>query len=82
MKLTPNTILKAGNHIVSIGREAHFVAILSPSTHKFVELKNTKTNKKLAKVKREFKSWLSCSETFCFERLSEAQALKLINILK
>jgi hypothetical protein len=66
MKLTPNTILKAGNHIVSIGIEAHFVAILSPTTHKFVELKNTKTNKKLAKVKREFKSWLSCSETFCF----------------
>jgi hypothetical protein len=82
MKLTPNTILKAGNHIVSIGIEAHFVAILSPTTHKFVELKNTKTNKKLAKVKREFKSWLSCSETFCFERLSEAQALKLINTLK
>ena len=82
MKLTPNTTLKAGNHIVSIGREAHFVAILSPSTHKFVELKNTKTNKKLAKIKREFKSWLSCSETFCFERMSEAQALKLINTLK
>ena len=82
MKLTPNTTLKAGNHIVSIGREAHFVAILSPSTHKFVELKNTKTNNKLAKIKREFKSWLSCSETFCFERMSEAQALKLINTLK
>ena len=82
MKLTPNTTLKAGNHIVSIGREAHFVAILSPITHKFVELKNTKTNKKLAKIKREFKSWLSCSETFCFERMSEAQALKLINTLK
>jgi len=82
MTLTENTILKAGNHIVSIGRETHFVAILSPSTNEFVELKRAKTNKKLAKVKREFKTWLSCSETFCFERLSETQAIKLINTLK
>tara|TARA_R110000803_G_scaffold128127_1_gene195519 strand:- start:390 stop:638 length:249 start_codon:yes stop_codon:yes gene_type:complete len=82
MTLTPNTTLKAGNHIVSIGRETHFVAILSPSTHNFVELKKAKTNKRLAKVKRELKSWLSCDETFCFERLSEAQTIKLINTLK
>ncbi len=82
MKITPNTTIKAGNHIVSIGIEKHFVAILSPSTHEFVELKRTKTNMRLAKVKRELKSWLSCSETFCFERLSESQTIKLINILK
>ena len=82
MRLTPNTTLKAGNHIVSIGTETHFVAILSPSTHKFVELKKTKTNNKLAKIKRELKSWLSCDKTFCFERLSETQTLKLINTLK
>ena len=82
MKLIPNTTLKAGNHIVSIGRETHFVAILSPNTHDFVELKRVKTNKKLAKIKRELKSWLSCSESFCFERLSEAQTIKLIKTLK
>lgn len=82
MKLTPNTTLKAGNHIVSIGIETHFVAILSPNTHDFVELKKVKTNKKLAKIKKEFKSWLSCSESFCFERLSEAQTIKLIKTLK
>ncbi len=76
MKITPNTTIKAGNHIVSIGIEKHFVAILSPSTHEFVELKRTKTNMRLAKVKRELKSWLSCSETFCFERLSESQTIK------
>ena len=82
MKLIPNTTLKAGNYIVSIGRETHFVAILSPSTNDFVELKRVKTNKKLAKIKRELKSWLSCSESFCFERLSEDQTIKLINTLK
>ena len=82
MKLKANTILKAGNHIVSIGRETHFIAILSPTTNEFVELKRAKTNIKLAKVKREFKSWLSCSETFCFERLSESQALNIIQTLK
>ena len=80
--LKPNTLIKAGNHLISIGREIHQVAILSLNTHEFVKLKRTKTNKKLAKVKREFKSWLSCSETFCFERLSETQTIKLINNLK
>ena len=73
MIIIKNTVLKAGNHLVSIGKESHFVAILSPNTNKFVELK---------RVKRKFKFWLSCSETFCFERLSEAQTLKLIQILK
>lgn len=76
-----NTLLKAGNHLVSIGREIHQVAILSPQTHKFVELKRTKTNKRLAKIKRELKHFLSCSETFCFEHLSEKNILKLIKTL-
>ena len=80
--LNTNSIILAGNHIVSIGREIHQVAILSPQTHKFVELKRTKTNKKLAKVKRQFKTWLSCDETFCFERMTEEKTNKLINILK
>lgn len=82
MTLTPNTQIKAGNHIVSIGRETHFVAIISPQTGEFVELKRTRTNKRLRKIKREMKSWLNCSETFCFERLGEDQTIKLINILK
>jgi len=82
MTIKPNTVVKAGNHLVSIGIETHLVAIISPNTHKFVELKRTKTNKKLAKIKRELKSWLSCSETFCFERLSELQTLRLIENLK
>ena len=51
MTLKRNTTLSVGNHLVSIGREIHQVAILSKHTHNFVELKRTKTNKKLAKVK-------------------------------
>ncbi len=82
MTITENTTLSVGNHLVSIGRETHQVAILSKHTHSFVELQRTKTNKKLAKLKRELKSWLSCEETFCFERLSEEQTLKLIETLK
>lgn len=82
MTLKRNTTLSVGNHLVSIGREIHQVAILSKHTHNFVELKRTKTNKKLAKVKRELKSWLSCEETFCFERLSEEQTLRLLETLK
>ncbi len=82
MTLKINTTLSVGNHLVSIGREIHQVAILSKHTHNFVELKRTKTNKKLAKVKRQLKSWLSCEETFCFERLSEEQTLRLLETLK
>jgi predicted dithiol-disulfide oxidoreductase (DUF899 family) len=82
MTITRNTTLSVGNHLVSIGVETHQVAILSKHTLNFVELKRTKTNKKLAKVKRELKSWLSCEKTFCFERLSETQTLRLIEILK
>ena len=82
MTLKRNTTLSVGNHLVSIGREIHQVAILSKHTHNFVELKRTKTNKKLAKVKRQLKSWLSCEETFCFERLSEEQTLRLLETLK
>jgi len=82
MTITRNTTVRAGNHLVSIGREIHQVAILSPNTHRFVRLNKTKTNKKLLKVKKELKSWLSCEETFCFERLSETQTLRLIEILK
>lgn len=82
MTFKRNTTLSVGNHLVSIGREIHQVAILSKHTHNFVELKRTKTNKKLAKVKRQLKSWLSCEETFCFERLSEEQTLRLIETLK
>jgi hypothetical protein len=82
MTITRNTTVRAGNHLVSIGREIHQVAILSPHTHRFVGLNKTKTNKKLLKVKKELKSWLSCEETFCFERLSETQTLRLIETLK
>lgn len=82
MTITRNTTLSVGNHLVSIGRETHQVAILSKHTHSFVELQRTKTNKKLAKLKRELKSWLSCEETFCFERLSKEQTLRLIETLK
>jgi len=82
MTITRNTTLLVGNHLVSIGRETHQVAILSKHTHSFVELQRTKTNKKLAKLKRELKSWLSCEETFCFERLSKEQTLRLIETLK
>jgi len=77
-----NTIIKAGNHLISIGREGQFVAILSPSTHKFVELFRSKTNKRLQKAKREFKAFLNSSDTFTFEHFSQDQTTRLIEILK
>ena len=79
----PNTLIKAGNHLVSIGRESHFVAILSPFTLKFVKQDKAKTNKQLRKVKRSnLKTWLNCENDFCFERMDSALTNQLITILK
>ena len=77
-----NTTIKAGNFIVSIGTEKHFVAIISPHTLEFVNQIRTKTNKRLRKVKRKLGLWLNAKDTFTYERISESDTLELINILK
>ena len=77
-----NTTHRAGNFIVSIGRDGHQLAILSLHTGDFVELKRTKTNKFLRKIKTEFKLFLVSSQKFFFERMSSNQQLRVIEILK
>ncbi len=81
-KLKPLTTHKAGNHLVSIGREGNQLAIMSLHSGEWVELKRTKTNKRLRKVKREFKIWLTDSRDFFFERLDKVQMERIIDILK
>lgn len=78
----PNTVIKAGNHLVSIGRETSLVAILSPNTHEFTKLSRAKTNKQLRKVKRNFKTWLNCDNSFSFEFMTNELTNELITILK
>ena len=80
--LKENTIIKAGEHLVSIGIQKHFVAIISPNTNKFIKLAKSKTNKRLRKAKREFAIWLNSNDTFTFERFDTDQTLRLIEILK
>ncbi len=82
MQLENNTVHKAGNHLVSIGRDGHQLAIQSLNTGEWIELKRTKTNKRLRKIKREFKLWLCDTEKFFFERMSKEQQLIVIDILK
>ena len=82
MNLTKNTLHAAGNHIVSIGCDGHQLAISSINTGEFVDLKRTKTNKRLRKIKREFKLFLVSEEQFFFERMSNENKLRLIQILK
>lgn len=83
-----NTMIKAGNHLISIGRTSqffenlHFVAILSPTTFEFVELAKSKTNKRLRKAKREFKAFLNNNNKFTFQYFSKEQTIRLIEILK
>jgi len=77
-----NTLVRAGNHLVSIGRETSFVAILSPNTNDFVELSRAKTNKQLRKVKRKFKTWLNCDNSFSFEFMTNELTNELISTLK
>ena len=82
MQLESNTLHKAGNHLVSIGRDGHQLAIQSLNTGEWVDLKRTKTNNRLRKIKREFKLWLVCDKQFLFERMSTEQQLRVIDILK
>jgi hypothetical protein len=82
MQITKNSILKAGNHLVSIGRDEHQVAIQSINTGEWVDLKRAKTNKRLRKLKREFSLFLVCDKQFFFERMSTENTTRLIDILK
>jgi len=77
-----NTTIKVGNFIISIGIQTHFVAIISPFTNEFIQLKRIKTNKRLRKVKRKLGLWLNSKETFTFERMRKENILLLISILK
>tara|TARA_R100000426_G_C4818290_1_gene109384 strand:- start:1264 stop:1524 length:261 start_codon:yes stop_codon:yes gene_type:complete len=83
LQLQKGTTIKTGNHLISIGTfSTSEIAIISPFTHDFIKLEKTKTNKKLKKAKRLFKSHL-CSETdFCFRHFTDDMTRKLIDILK
>lgn len=77
--LKKGTHKKIGNIILSVSTlNEGEVALLSPHTYEFINLKRAKTNKILRKVKRNFKH-LTCDTTFCFWCNDQE---KLINILK
>lgn len=77
-----NTLHRAGNHFVSIGRDGHQLAIMSAHTGDWVDLKRAKTNKRLKKVKRLLKSNLVDENQFFFEFVIDEEKQKVINILK
>ena len=75
--------INAGNFWVSIGTfDTGDVALFSKSSGKFVQLKQTKVSKKLKRVKRQFKTWLCCTDTFNFRFMTQDQTIKLIDILR
>lgn len=77
------TLISAGNHLVSIGTfKTSDIAILSKYTHRFVKLERAKTNNKLKKVKRLFKSNLNNDTDFVFEFFTDDKTRELISILK
>jgi hypothetical protein len=83
LEIKKGTLISAGNHLVSIGTfNTSDVAILSKHTNEFVKLERAKTNKKLKKVKRVFKSKLNNDTEFVFEFFSDDDIVKLISILK
>lgn len=81
-QMVGNTLHRAGNHVVSIGIDGHQLAIMSAHTGDWVGLERAKTNKRLRKVKRVFKSNLCCWFDFFFEHMTQEDILKVINILK
>lgn len=77
-----NTLHRAGNHFVSIGKDGHQLAIMSAHTGDWVDLKRAKTNKRLKKVKNLLKSNLVDENQFFFEFVIDEEKQKVINILK
>jgi len=77
-----NTLHSAGNHIVSIGIDGHQLAIMSARTGDWVSLQRAKTNKRLKKVKRIFKSNICCWNDFFFEHMLQEDIERVINILR
>ena len=83
LEIKKATLISAGNHLVSIGTfKTSDIAILSKHTHEFVKLERAKTNKKLKKVKRLFKSNLNNDTDFVFEFFTDDKTRQLISILK
>ena len=83
MDFNKNTLHRAGNHFVSIGRDGHQLAIISAHTGDWVDLKRSKTNKRLKKVKRLLKNNLVSEKQFFFEFVfDQEKKQKVINILK
>ena len=77
------TLISAGNHLISIGTfNTSEIAILSPFTMEFTKLERTKTNKRLKKAKKIFKSFIACDTTFCFRHFTDDMTNELISILK
>ena len=77
-----NTLHRAGNHFVSIGKDGHQLAIMSAHTGDWVDLKRAKTNKRLRKIKRLLKNNLVDENQFFFEFVIDDEKQKVINILK
>ena len=83
LEFKKGTLISAGNHLVSIGTfDTSEIAILSPFTMKFTKQERTKTNKRLKKAKRRFKSFLLCDKDFCFGHFDNDMTKELISILK
>ena len=80
--MNKNTLHRAGNHFVSIGKDGHQLAIMSAHTGDWVDLKRAKTNKRLRKVKRLLKNNLVDENQFFFEFVIDDEKQKVINILK
>lgn len=80
--MNKNTLHRAGNHFVSIGKDGHQLAIMSAHTGNWVDLKRAKTNKRLRKVKRLLKNNLVDENQFFFEFVIDDEKQKVINILK
>jgi hypothetical protein len=81
IELKPNTTIRCKGFDISIGREAHQIALISHSTGEFTPFSAIKKGGRLAKIKRKFKLHLSSSTTFFWEFMGEQDTRTLIKML-
>lgn len=81
LEIKPNTTIRTKGFDISIGKQAHQIALFSQSSGEPCAFKNIRKGGRLTKIKRKFKNRLSSSTHFFFEGMSEDDTRELFKML-
>ena len=83
MLIQKNKIIRVGNYLIHVGTyKTTDIAIFSKNTHEVIKFRNIRKGSKLAKIKRDYKIYLSSTDSFYFSFMQEDTLEALIKDLK